>query len=117
MCKTITRPLLQLLSIALSVIVIIVKGQPSNPTAIPSQSPVVQPPTVPTINLEAFKGRWFQMYASYIANTTFEPQGYCITADYYGESNQDVAFSFVHSMRFTNYNYQILRCTNVFFDT
>jgi len=42
----------------------------------------IPPATVTEINLDAYLGRWYQMYSSFLPNQTFEKDGYCITADY-----------------------------------
>ncbi len=47
-----------------------------------SQFGVRPPPTVDTLNTEAFLGRWYQMYTSYLPQTTFEKNGYCVTNEY-----------------------------------
>lgn len=53
------------------------------------------PMTHPTLELDKYSGRWFQAYASLIPNTTFEKDGYCITADYH--IIDDTKLGFVHS--------------------
>jgi hypothetical protein len=51
--------------------------------SIPDQITTWIPPrTVDSVNIPAFLGRWYQMYASLIPNTTFEKNGYCLIADY-----------------------------------
>lgn len=50
------------------------------------------PPTVDSIELSAYLGRWYQMYVSLIPNQTFEKNGYCIAADYFPLPLKDVAF-------------------------
>ena len=34
------------------------------------------------VNLDAYQGRWFQMYADAFVTKTFERDAYCVTADY-----------------------------------
>lgn len=43
---------------------------------------VVEPVSVVSLDLNAFAGRWYQMYASMIPNKTYERSGMCVTADY-----------------------------------
>ncbi len=48
------------------------------------------PKTVDSLEIDAFAGRWYQMYASLIPNVTFEKNGFCVVADYslnFSESN------------------------------
>lgn len=66
----------------------------------------IPPSTVDELDLDAYLGRWFQMYASLTPNTTYERGGYCVTGDYYAIDNQDegsytapIAFSLVNSMK------------------
>lgn len=42
----------------------------------------IPPETVDSLDVKAFTGRWYQMYASLIPNKTYESGGKCITADY-----------------------------------
>lgn len=42
----------------------------------------VPPETVEELDLGAFTGRWYQMYASLIPTLTYEKGGYCIYSDY-----------------------------------
>lgn len=42
----------------------------------------IPPTTVSSVNLTSYLGRWYQVYSSFVANRTFEKDGYCITADY-----------------------------------
>ncbi len=49
----------------------------------------IPPETVSSVDLLAYSGRWYQMYASLIPNITFEHNGYCVKADYtYIDSTQ-----------------------------
>jgi lipocalin len=67
--------------------------------------PTIPPDTVNSINVTAYLGRWYQMYASVIPNTTFERNGYCVCADYFNsmaqncELNSNIAFTLINSMR------------------
>lgn len=49
-----------------------------------TQSFIVPPTTVKSIDLNAYLGRWYQMYASMNPNQTYERNGVCITGDYFG---------------------------------
>ena len=40
------------------------------------------PPTVRSLDIDAFMGRWFQMYTSYLPATTFEKNQYCVVNEY-----------------------------------
>ena len=59
----------------------------------------VPPSTVKSIDLNAYLGRWYQMYASKTPNQTYERNGYCLTADYYGIPNKNIAFGLTNSQR------------------
>lgn len=55
------------------------------------------PPTIDSIELSSYLGRWYQMYASLIPNQTFEKSGYCVVADYFPLPLKDVAFGLNNS--------------------
>ncbi len=60
----------------------------------------IPPDTVNSLNLTSYYGRWYQMYASKLPNTTIEKNGYCVTADHYPVSNRsNVAFGLTNSLR------------------
>lgn len=64
--------------------------------------PSIPPDTINTINVTAYLGRWYQMYASLVPNTTFERNGYCVCADYFAMHNvsqENIAFGLTNSMR------------------
>ncbi len=63
--------------------------------------PESTPKTIKSLNVDAYLGRWYQMYASLIPNQTFEHNGFCITADYRitNGPNENVAFTVTNSMR------------------
>ena len=46
----------------------------------------IPPATVSSLNASAYMGRWYQMYTSLIPTTTFEKNGFCVTADYFDPS-------------------------------
>jgi lipocalin len=61
---------------------------------------VIPPDTVNSLNLTSYYGRWFQMYASKLPNTTIEKNGYCVTADHFAMANENnIAFGLVNSLR------------------
>lgn len=49
---------------------------------IEDESFLIPPHTVKSLDLDAYLGRWYQMYASKNPNQTYERDGYCITGDY-----------------------------------
>lgn len=49
------------------------------------------PPTVTTLDIHKYSGRWYQTYSSLFPNITFEKDGYCITADYGVISNLSIS--------------------------
>jgi lipocalin len=60
------------------------------------------PDTVATLNAPAYLGRWYQTYGSAIPLSTFEKDGYCITADYYNPSAvgfKGLSFSLVNTLK------------------
>lgn len=61
----------------------------------------IPPDTVNSLNLTSYYGRWFQMYASKLPNTTIEKNGYCVTADHYPDptNRKNAAFGLTNSLR------------------
>jgi lipocalin len=47
------------------------------------------PKTVSELDVNAYLGRWYQTFSSFLANQTFEKNGYCVTADYVGVSETE----------------------------
>ncbi len=48
-----------------------------------STSPIMIPPkTVDSLNINAFMGRWIQMYSSWIPVNTYQKDQYCMIADF-----------------------------------
>mmetsp|Transcript_6308 Transcript_6308/g.9524 ORF Transcript_6308/g.9524 Transcript_6308/m.9524 type:complete len:204 (+) Transcript_6308:57-668(+) len=54
--------------------------------------------TVDTLDLNAYVGRWYQMYADQLVYSTIEPDAYCVTADYALQSDGSVS---VHNYQTT----------------
>lgn len=63
------------------------------------QAITVPPSTVDSLNTTAYLGRWYQMYASLIPNSTFERNGYCVMADYDASETANAAFAVSNSQR------------------
>lgn len=60
----------------------------------------VPPQTVKELNVTAYLGRWYQMYASIIPNQTFERNGFCVTADYVDpviDTDGEIFFTVINS--------------------
>lgn len=43
----------------------------------------INPDTVSELDVNAYMGRWYEMYSSIIPKLTFEKDGFCVTADYF----------------------------------
>jgi lipocalin len=67
---------LLLVTIALIVCVEARQGKPKAKPA-PMDLQVVK-----SLNLTAYQGRWYQVFASQIPNTTFEKNAFCVCMDY-----------------------------------
>lgn len=62
----------------------------------------IPPATVDELQIDAYTGRWFQMYASLIPNITFEKDGVCVTADYFDPITEgdEAKFTLLNSQRY-----------------
>jgi lipocalin len=76
---------------------------PSGLIPVPELPGFLKPSDVGPIDIDAYMGRWYEMYSSQIPMSTFEKDAYCVTADYTLQEDMDIdkkiTFDFLNSMR------------------
>ena len=63
-------------------------------TVVLSVYSTIPPETVKDLNASQYMGKWYEVYSSFYPKTTFERNGYCITATYGPLTSTDGKVSF-----------------------